>query len=224
LLDKSLIQRENVSKCLHTFLETNMSDQEKSHSSEGTRQKIIAAAAEVGSRVGYAKATTRAIAEAAGVNEVTLFRHFGSKENLFSAAIEAYGGPALVPVIESQFTGDLRTDLAMIGSFFFGILAERREVMRLLLCESAHIPEVRTVLARNPRELRQMLAKYLEHQMKVGTIRTGHPEAMAQAFLGMFFSYAISLHILDEKLSPGISQDDLVSLFVEIFINGTLAE
>ena len=60
--------------------------------------------------------------------------------------------------------------------------------------------------------------------MKVGTIRTGHPEAMAQAFLGMFFSYAISLHILDEKLSPGISQDDLVSLFVEIFINGTLAE
>jgi len=219
-----MIQRENVSKHLHAIKESLMSDQKKSRSSEETRQKIIAAAAEVGSRVGYSKATTRAIAEAAGVNEITLFRHFGSKENLFSAAIEAYGGPALVPVIESQFSGDLRADLTMVGSFFFGILAERREMLRLLLCESAHIPEVRTVLARNPRELRQMLARYLQHQMKLGMVKAGHPEAMAQAFLGMFFSYAISLNILDEKLSPGISTDELVSQFVEIFINGTLAE
>jgi AcrR family transcriptional regulator len=219
-----MIQRENVSKHLLTNLESTMSDQDKFRSSRGTRQKIIAAAAEVGSKVGYSKATTRAIAEAAGVNEVTLFRHFGSKENLFSAAIEAYGGPALVPVLESQFTGDLQADLTTVGSFFFGILAERREMLRLLLCESAYIPEVRTVLARNPRELRQMLARYLEHQMKLGTVRAGHPEAMAQAFLGMFFSYAISLNILDEKLSPGINQEDLISQFVEIFISGTLAE
>ncbi len=199
-----------------------MSKIENSPSSDETRQRIIAAAAEVGSQLGYSKATTKAIAKAAGVNEVTLFRHFGSKENLFSAAIEQYGGPALVPVIESQFTGDYQADLTMVGNFFLDIMVARREMLRLLLCESAHIPEVRTVLARNPRELRQMLAHYLLSQMEKGIIKEQHPEALAQAFLGMFFAYAISLNILDEVITPQISIADLVSQFVDVFIAGTL--
>jgi AcrR family transcriptional regulator len=198
-----------------------MNTQRKSRSVEKTRKRILIAAAEVGSQVGYTKATTRAIADAAGVNEVTLFRHFGSKENLFSAAIEEYGGPALVPVIESRFSGDYREDLLMVGRFFLDILVERREMLRLMLCESAHIPEVRTVLARNPRELRQMLARYLKQQMEIGVVNQGHPEAMAQAFLGMFFSYAISLNILEEEVYPEIDPGQLVSQFVEIFMSGT---
>lgn len=198
-----------------------MVDQQQSRSVETTRKKILAAAAEVGSRVGFAKATTKAISEAAGVNEVTIFRHFGSKERLFSAAIEEYGGPALVPIIEAQFSGNFREDMLMMGRFFFDILRKRREMLRFLLCESAHIPEVRTILARNPRELRQMLAKYLENQMQAGVVKPGHPEAMAQAFLGMFFSYAISVDVLKETVSPKIEPDELVIQFVEIFISGT---
>jgi AcrR family transcriptional regulator len=195
---------------------------QQSPSSEETRQKIISAAAEVGSKVGYSKATTKIIAKAAGVNEVTLFRHFGSKENLFSAAIEQYGGPALVPIIQSQFTGDYRTDLTMVGNFFLDIMVARKEMLHLMLCESANIPEVRTVLARNPRELRQMLAQYLRSQMEKGVIKEQHPEVLAQAFLGMFFAYAISLNILDEAISPQISNSDLVAQFVDVFIAGTL--
>jgi AcrR family transcriptional regulator len=195
---------------------------QQSPSSEETRQKIISAAAEVGSKVGYSKATTKIIAKAAGVNEVTLFRHFGSKENLFSAAIEQYGGPALVPIIQSQFTGDYRTDLNMVGNFFLDIMVARKEMLHLMLCESANIPEVRTVLARNPRELRQMLAQYLRSQMEKGVIKEQHPEVLAQAFLGMFFAYAISLNILDEAISPQISNSDLVAQFVDVFIAGTL--
>jgi len=95
-------------------------------------------------------------------------------------------------------------------------------MLRLLLCESAHIPEVRTVLARNPRELRKMLARYLQSQMEKGTIKEQHPEALAQAFLGMFFAYAISLNVLDEAIKPVLSNSQLVSQFVDIFVTGTL--
>jgi AcrR family transcriptional regulator len=189
---------------------------------EETRQRIIDAAAEIAGNVGYAKATTKAIAEAAGVNEVTLFRHFGTKENLFSAAIEQYGGPAIAGAIEAQLTGDYYQDLMTIGDILMTVLVERREMLRLLLCDSAHIPEVRTVLARNPRELRQMTARYLESQMEKGTIKEQHPEALAQAFMGMFFSYAIGLNIFDEEIQPSISHTELVSQFVDIFITGTL--
>jgi len=191
-------------------------------SPDETRQRIIDAAAEVGSQVGYAKATTKAIAEAAGVNEVTLFRHFGTKENLFSAAIEQYGGPAIAPAIEAQLTGDYRQDMMTLGNILMAVLLERREMLRLLLCESAHIPEVKTVLARNPRELRKMTARYLRSQMENGTIKEQHPEALAQAFMGMFFSYVISLHMLGEDIHPSMDQSELVSLFVDIFVAGTL--
>jgi AcrR family transcriptional regulator len=47
-----------------------------------TEQKILDAALSVLVSRGYEGITTRRIAEAAGVNEVTLFRKFQSKENI----------------------------------------------------------------------------------------------------------------------------------------------
>ena len=54
-----------------------------------TREKIIQAGLKVFSNNGYEKATTRRIAQEAGVNEVTLFRHFQNKENILKAVIQA---------------------------------------------------------------------------------------------------------------------------------------
>ena len=51
------------------------------------RQRIVQAAARVFAETGYRGATTRRIAHAANVNEVTLFRHFRSKEELLREAI-----------------------------------------------------------------------------------------------------------------------------------------
>ena len=57
------------------------------------RDQLLAAAARVYAEAGYRGATTRRIALAAGVNEITLFRHFGSKDALLREAI-ARCGPA----------------------------------------------------------------------------------------------------------------------------------
>src|SRR5277367_2846451 len=54
-----------------------------------TDTTMFDAALKVLAERGYAGATTRRIAEAAGVNEVTLFRRFGDKRQLILAAIHA---------------------------------------------------------------------------------------------------------------------------------------
>ena len=49
----------------------------------GTEEKILDAALKVFARKGYDAATTRAIAEESGFTEMTLFRKFQTKKNLF---------------------------------------------------------------------------------------------------------------------------------------------
>ena len=188
-----------------------------------TRKRILQAAAQVFAEKGYARATTRALAAAAGVNEVTLFRHFGNKQNLFAAVIDEYAASALTAALEAQLTGEYHQDLLTMGGHVMQLLFERRDAVRLMLCEAAHFPGVREVMAQNPRQLRQALARYLQQQMEQGRVRRAHPEAMAQAFWGMFFAYAISLGILAEPVSPELSLEELVAQFVDIFVNGTIA-
>lgn len=199
-------------------------DETRTPDSPETRQRIIDAAVEIGSRLGYAKATTRAIAQAAGVNEVTLFRHFGSKRNLFAEAIEQYGAPALVQEVEARLSGQLEEDLLLFGRIIFGALLKNRQVMQFLLCESANIPEVREVLARNPYELRAMLARYFARQMETGMLTDAHPGLLAQAFMGMFFSNAISLTMLDSTIQPPVSDEAFIQGCVGIFLRGTLKQ
>lgn len=187
-----------------------------------TRQRIIEAAAEVFAEKGYARATTRALAAAAGVNEVTLFRHFGNKEGLFAAVTEQYAGPAVTTALEAQLTGDYTRDLLTLGRQLMQVLLERKEIMRMMLCEASHFPEVQAVMVQNPRQIRRMLARYLQQQIERGQVRPLHREATAQAFTGMLFSYAILWEILGDSIEPEITTEELVAQFVDIFAQGTI--
>ncbi|WP_378731361.1 TetR family transcriptional regulator [Nocardia brasiliensis] len=56
-----------------------------------TRASILAAAQELFAERGFERATVRDIAGRAGVNQALLFRYFGSKDELFRAAIADQG-------------------------------------------------------------------------------------------------------------------------------------
>ena len=70
-----------------------------------SRQRILQTARDLFGRHGYGGTTVRAVATAAGVDPAMVFYFFGTKQGLFSAAIEMSGN--VPPAIESIFTAGL---------------------------------------------------------------------------------------------------------------------
>src|SRR5271166_5712578 len=74
-------------------------------STDQTRLRILAATRELYASKGSRGTTTRAVADRAGVNEATVFRHFGTKGQLISAMLDHYAGSTANP----QLYENLRT-------------------------------------------------------------------------------------------------------------------
>ncbi len=189
-----------------------------------TRSSIMEAASQLFAEKGFAGTTTRAIAELAGVNEVTLFRHFGTKEKLAKAIMDQFGGPAIAEDLELRFSGNYEQDLMLMGQMMMKVMTDRVDAIRMAICEAGHFPEFQQMVVENPRRLRQMLARYFQKQMDANLIHPGHPEALAQAFLGMFFSYSVLSGLLNETVQPEISPEELTAQFVTLFVRGTLID
>ena len=189
-----------------------------------THLRILEAAAQVFTAQGYTGATTRAIAAAAGVNEVTLFRHFGSKKNLALAAIDQYSAlPDLANLLSNQISGDYGQDMRLLGRTLQGFMAQRRSAIRMMICEAEHLPELRDIVGQLPRSLREMLGGYLRQQIARGVVRDLNPEVMAQAFFGMFFAYNINQSLGPEPIIPNVAPEAMIEQFVDIFVQGTAA-
>jgi len=199
-----------------------MNENNSSSNPEETRARIMQAASQLFAEKGFSGTTTRAIAERSGVNEVTLFRHFGTKENLAKAIMDQFGGLAIADDLSARFSGDYVQDLTLVGHAMMKVMTERSDAMRMAICEAGNFPEFQQVVAENPRQLRRMLARYFERQMDANLIHSGHPEVLAQAFLGMFFSYTVLRGFLLDSLQPEISSEEIVEQFVTLFVRGTL--
>ncbi|HNT75073.1 MAG TPA: TetR/AcrR family transcriptional regulator [Anaerolineae bacterium] len=189
---------------------------------DDTRQRILEAAAQVFSARGYAGATTRALAAAAGVNEVTLFRHFGTKQGLFQAVVEQFSAVPGLAARAAQLTGDYRADLTRIAQHYLAMLHRNRRAILMTMTEAQRQPEIRPVIAATPARQRAMLAGYLRQQIANGIARDlPNPELTAQAFFGMFFEYSLA-QLLDEPGAPQPADEDVIAEFVDMFVRGTL--
>jgi len=89
-----------------------VSDLGRSASPEETRERILVATREVIGRKGKRGATTREIADVAGVNEATLFRHFGTKESLLVACAQHFCGHLELADVAATRSGDLAPDIS----------------------------------------------------------------------------------------------------------------
>src|ERR1035438_4556093 len=101
-----------------------------------TRQLILSAASRVFARDGLEGATTRAISREAGVNEVTLFRHFGTKERLLEAVVgSAFGPGGEAAAAPGRGGRNLRADLVLFARRYEALLVANLPLIRTMIGE-----------------------------------------------------------------------------------------
>src|SRR5215207_6281921 len=112
------------------------------------RARILDAAARVYAEFGYRGATTRRIAVAAGVNEVTLFRTFGSKAALLDEAMRSCAASAAA--VGSALPAEPSDPEAELTHWAAGVLAHlrtQRSFIRKTMSELEERPELGPCLA-----------------------------------------------------------------------------
>lgn len=101
-----------------------------------TKDKIIKASIEVFSIKGYAAATTLEISKEANVSEMTLFRHFKTKENLFLTAVKSSIGKAIEVNYNINFDLKLKDFIFNLLHEKFLIISENIKIIKMLIRES----------------------------------------------------------------------------------------
>ena len=177
---------------------------------ESTRDRILDAAADVMTRLGLAKATTREIARAAGCSEALLYKHFREKEEIFlgvlkdrlpnlTATLAALPGQAGTGPVRDRLVEAV--DLAV--RFYGGGLA----IGSSMLGDPELVRRHREwMLARGvgPQHANRMLADYLRAEQNSGRVAAGvDADAAAALLLGASYQRAFMLRLMgEEALSP----------------------
>ncbi|MGA2394245.1 MAG: helix-turn-helix domain-containing protein [Candidatus Lustribacter sp.] len=193
---------------------------QRSHAGvEETRARILAATREIFERNGTRGTTTREVAERAGVNEATLFRHFGSKAALIGAMREDSCGIAAFRNFLTGLDGvDLAADIKTLAMQSVRMMASLRALMCIALAEDAievGPPDFDAPEWRGPRQVLDLLAEYFAARAAENRI-VGEPQLLARFFMGMMFQLVVARKLWgNDPMDQGT-----IDAVVGVFLNG----
>lgn len=198
-----------------------MKDDETSNQ---TREKILKAALQLFSRKGYRGATTREIALAAGVAEVTLFRHFHSKQQLLETLMARKTFLPKLKELLPELSGlPYEEALTIIANQFLATLEGLTDWIRFLQSEVNRSPAMlHKVFHEFLDELFETFASYFREMQQKGELRDFDSELGARMFHGMFYNYFNVEELLTRKRHKASERARVVEEFVTIFVRGTL--
>ena len=187
------------------------------------RQEILAAAMQLFAQKGFRGTTTRDLATQAEVNEAIIFRHFKTKEELYSAIIEFKAGEDRNARLEELERLASVTDdenfFRTVGQQFLQKHEQDTTFFRLLLFSALEGHQLSdmfaaSLTARNP------VANYIQRRIDEGAFRELDSQLAARSLFGMFASFILWQEIFGWKKAQSYDREQVVDTFVSIFLKG----
>lgn len=183
------------------------------------RQRLIEAARAEFSDKGIESATTRGIAERAGCNEVTIFRHFESKQKLLAAVVQETSEEfSALCECRGEFSGDPREDLERFARVYNASLERCEGMARALVGDGHRRPTLCKELVGDVIEpFHRSIARYLDQRKADGLVRQDlNSMAFAEVFTSSLFGGLL-------RRTSGLSdldRDTWLRETVDIFVRG----
>jgi AcrR family transcriptional regulator len=180
-----------------------------------SRERILEAAARVYARHGFKGTTTRAIAIEAGVNEVTLFRTFGSKSALVEAVLIRHVSdqpPSSLPTDPTNPHEELKTFI----QFNLDRVNEMRPLLIHTMGELEERADAKEFACRGRHQAHDMITTYIRHLQEKGFARADVDVQTAAVMLtGAVMSDVMGRPIVPEVYPP---VDEVAERYATLFL------
>jgi AcrR family transcriptional regulator len=194
---------------------------------EERRAQILRVAMRLFSQRGFRGTTTKEIAQGAGVSEAIIFRHFATKEELYSAILDfkACNGLADDPrecVAEAIRRKDDFAVFSGLARMLFEHHERDTEFLRLLTHSALEGHELAQMFwDRNVRELYEFLGGYVRERQRDGAMRDIDANVIVRSFVGTVIHHSLNNTLWDKKRRLlDIPNERVADEFARILLEG----
>lgn len=168
---------------------------------ETVEERILTEATTLIAERGYTETTTKDIARAAAVSEMTVFRHFGSKPAILQAIMRRYSFEyPLENGLREQLTWELEHDLLLLAQMQYDFNLQNEKAILIRFKESRKILEYGIDVKENPARLKDFFIEYFDEMQRRGKILTADHEKLAIHF--MSFNFGLFCNKLMDVYGP----------------------
>jgi len=196
-------------------------------SAEERRLQILRVAVSLFSQRGFVGTTTKEIAQAARVSEAMVFRHFATKQELYTAILDhkACSGDAMNPEAMVAEALQEKDDRAVFERLALGALEHHEcdpEFQRLLLHAALEGHELAQMFFEKfVRRVYELLGKYVAERQRDGAMVAMDPAIVVRAFIGMIIHHSLNNNLWDpQRRLLKISNQEAAKQFSDILLNG----
>src|SRR6476646_4821153 len=180
------------------------------------RDRILDAAKKIYAQHGFRGATTRLIAIEAGVNEVTLFRTFGSKAALFEALMQGHVAQSPIPLLPDNPV-DPEREMAEWCGVVLEHLRENSALIRTSFGEIEERPEAAVHMCEGPNCAAMLLTDYVLRLQSMGLAASdGDIPTAVSMLMSSMFGDAISRDVMSSTFPQ--PQEEAPAKYVRIFL------
>lgn len=176
-------------------------------------EKIYKAVMQVVSERGYAGATTKQMADAADVSEVTIFRKYGSKQQLVRQAISSIVQQTNFSSA-AEYTGDINADLTRVVQAYQAAAVKHGYFFAALFSEISRHPELLDSFDQ-PLNIFLSIGELIARYQSEGVLQKERPLHAVAVLLGPMMYIAMIRNTVPDRQLPPLDLENHVTRFLE---------